>query len=270
MEEKARLLGRIQRLDREFTPSEKRLARYILQRQSIDPDAMARDVARAASVSEATVSRFCKRLGLKGFKQLKEDLGGFTVTVAPNPVVTIEEDDDLDDVVEKTLQAFSATLDETRLTLQPDQLLRAATAIVQAEKVEFFAKGASGYMARHAAVRLMSLGIPSVASDLFTAQLASARMLGRDDVAFVVTHSGENPDALRLAATAREKGATVIALTSARNSRMARQADIPLVTAEWDLLPAAEAGPSRLSQFIGLEMVVSAVTWYLQTHGLRE
>lgn len=267
MDDKIRLINRIQRVDPEFTPSERRVARYILQRQSIDSDATIKDLARAAQVSEATVSRFCKRIGLKGFAQLKEDLAGFTVTVAPHPVVAIEDDDDLDDVIAKTFQTFRTTLDDTRHMLNPDELLRAATKIAEARKVEFFANGASGYMARHAAVRLMSLGIPCVASDLYMAQLASVKMLSEGDVAFMVTHSGENPDVLRLAALANEQRATVITLTSDRRSRMAKRADIALITAEWDLVPAAEAGPSRLSQFLGLEMVVSAVTWHLQTHG---
>lgn len=267
VEEKISLINRIQRLDVEFTPSERRVARHILQRQSLEAEASVKDVAAAAQVSEASVTRFCKRVGLKGFSELKEILSTFTVMVAPNPVVAIEDDDDLDDVIAKTFQTFRTTLQDTKNTLDPDELMRAVRRIVEADKVEFFANGASGYMARHAAVRLMSLGIPCVGHDLYMAQLASAKMLGRNDVAFMVTHSGENPDVLRLASIAEEQRATVIVLTSNRRSRMAKRADIALITAEWDLVPAAEAGPSRLSQFLGLETVVSAVTWYLQTHG---
>lgn len=264
MDEKVSLIRLIQRIEPEFTPSERRVARYILETQNLDGDASVRDVAAAAQVSEATVSRFCKRLGLKGFTQLREILSAFTVTVAPNPVVTIEDDDQLEDVIEKTFHTFRTTLEDTSRVLDPEELMRAAETIAQANRVEFFANGASGYMARHAAVRLMALGIPCTAHDLFVAQLASAKMLQPNDVAFMVTHSGENPDILRLASIAEEQRATVIVLTSNRRSRMAKRAGIKLVTAEWDLVPSAEAGPSRLSQFLGLEIVVSAVTWYLQ------
>lgn len=267
MDEKITLINRIQRVDPEFTPSERRVARYILQRQTVDAGATVKDLAAACQVSEATVNRFCKRVGLKGFAHLKEILSTYTVTVAPNPVVTIEQDDDLPAVVGKTFQVFRTTLEDTQNTLDAEELLRAARCIVEASKVEFFGNGASGYLARHAAVRLMALGIPCAAHDLYVAQLASARMLGPKDVAFMVTHSGENPDVLRLAAIAAEQRATVIVLTANRRSRMAKRADIALVTAEWSLVPAAEAGPSRLSQLVGLETVVSAVTWYLQRYG---
>lgn len=269
MDEKISLINLIQRIEPEFTPSEKRVASYILKRQNLDSDASVRDIAAAAQVSEATVTRFCKRLGLKGFTQLREVLSSFTVTVAPHPVVAIEEGDDLEDVMDKTFHTFRTTLEDTSRVLDPKELLRAAGAIVEADRVEFFANGASGFMARHAAVRLMSLDIPCTAHDLFVAQLASAKMLRRNDVAFMVTHSGENPDILRLTSIAEEQRATVIVLTSNRRSRMAKRADITLVTAEWDLVPAAEAGPSRLSQFLGLELVVSAVNWYLQMNPRR-
>jgi len=265
LDEKAALIRLIQRLEREFTPSERRVARYVLERRSLENDSSVRGVAEAAQVSEATVTRFCKRLGLKGFKELRNVLSAWTVDPASHLSVAIEADDDLHDVMEKTWQAFRATVEDTGRMLDPEELERAAAAIAGAGRVEFFAGGASGYLARHAAVRLMALGIPCTVHDVFVAQLASAKMLRPGDVAFLVSHSGENPDILRLTRTAEEHGATVIVLTSNRRSRLARRADITLVTTEWDLVPATEARPSRLSQFLGLEAVVNAVTWYLQT-----
>jgi len=267
MENKAALIHRIERMKPEFSPSELRVAEYILERQTMEPTASVKDIAAAAGVSEATVTRFCKRIGLKGFSRLREIMSAYAVTIAPNPVVAIEPGDSLDDIIAKTFEVFRTTLEDTRATLAPDRVMAAAKCIAEARRVEFFANGVSNYLARHAAVRLMALGVPCGTHDLHVAQLASARMLQETDVAFMVTHSGENPDILRLTSIAMEQKATIIALTGNRRSRMAKRADIALVTSERDLVQAPEAGPSRLSQLLGLETVVSAVTWYLKACG---
>lgn len=56
MDEKTALINRIQRVDAAPAPSERRVARYILQRQSLDADVTVKDIAAACQVSEATVA----------------------------------------------------------------------------------------------------------------------------------------------------------------------------------------------------------------------
>ena len=249
----------IQRLEREFTPSERRVARYVLERRSLENDSSVRGVAEAAQVSEATVTRFCKRLGLKGFKELRNVLSAWTVDPASHLSVAIEADDDLHDVMEN-LAGLPGDGENRTCSIRKSSSGPAA-AIAGAGRVEVFAGGASG---QPCGGPPYGLGDPCRPRRVCR-PTCLGKMLRPGDVAFLVSTAGENPDILRLTRTAEEHGATVIVLTSNRRSRLARRADITLVTTEWDLVPATEAGPSRLSQFLGLEAVVNAVTWYLQT-----
>lgn len=55
--------------------SERALAAYVLARESSVPFETAATLAAKVGVSEPTVGRFCRRLGYKSFKDLKEQLG---------------------------------------------------------------------------------------------------------------------------------------------------------------------------------------------------
>ena len=54
-----------------FTASEKKLADYILSAQHSIAHMSISELADACSVADATVSRFCRRLGYKGYPDFK-------------------------------------------------------------------------------------------------------------------------------------------------------------------------------------------------------
>ena len=55
----------------QFFDSEKKIAKYILNNHKKVVDMTVSELAKESDVSEASVSRFCKRIGVKGFHQLK-------------------------------------------------------------------------------------------------------------------------------------------------------------------------------------------------------
>lgn len=54
-------------MHRGYSESEQRIVDYILEHQSEAPRLTAAQLSRAAATSEATVSRFCRKLGLAVF-----------------------------------------------------------------------------------------------------------------------------------------------------------------------------------------------------------
>ena len=57
-----------------FFDAEKKIADYILNNKKAAVDMTVAELARASGTSDATVSRFCRRCGFKGFQSLKIDL----------------------------------------------------------------------------------------------------------------------------------------------------------------------------------------------------
>ena len=54
-----------------LTPAEKKAADYVLSHQRKTQDMSITELAAASGVAEATVSRFCRRLGCKGYNAFR-------------------------------------------------------------------------------------------------------------------------------------------------------------------------------------------------------
>lgn len=54
-----------------FFDAEKKIADYILDNKKAAVDMTVAELARASGTSDATVSRFCRRCGFKGYQDLK-------------------------------------------------------------------------------------------------------------------------------------------------------------------------------------------------------
>ena len=57
-----------------YSESEQRIVDYILEHQSEAPRLTAAQLSRAAATSEATVSRFCRKLGFGSFRSFQFSL----------------------------------------------------------------------------------------------------------------------------------------------------------------------------------------------------
>ncbi|HET9346976.1 MAG TPA: MurR/RpiR family transcriptional regulator, partial [Candidatus Limnocylindrales bacterium] len=94
--------------------------------------------------------------------------------------------------------------------------------------------GAAGLVATDLRDKLYRLRKDVVAATDRHAALTGAAMLTAQDVALGISHSGETEDVVGPLALARETGATTIALTNYRESAVAKQARIVILTAVAD------------------------------------
>ncbi len=68
------ILGFICSSYEQFFDAEKKIADFIMEHKKSVVDMTVAQLARASGTSDATVSRFCRRCGFKGFQSLKMDL----------------------------------------------------------------------------------------------------------------------------------------------------------------------------------------------------
>ena len=95
------------------------------------------------------------------------------------------------------------------------------------------------------------------------AQALAAQVLGRGDVAFIVSSSGRKAELLALADTAHERGASVIAVTASQ-SPLARKADVALIV---DHVEDADLHLPMVSRVLHLLMIdILAVGVAMQRH----
>jgi RpiR family carbohydrate utilization transcriptional regulator len=248
----------------QLAPAERRVAAVMAEH----PDRIIRgtlaSVAREAGVSEPTVLRFCRTIGLASFKDLKIELAQSLVagngaltggTTSPRP---IEHGESVQSAMDKVFAQAIDALVRTRHALSKPVIERAALAIVKARRVVIFGLGASAIVAADAQHKLFRLGTAAAAYSDPHLQAMLAATLGPDDVVLAISQTGTARDVIETTGVGLQGGATVIAVTSSR-SPLAATAHILLPV---DIVEAEQVWTpmtSRLAHLATIDALVVAV-----------
>lgn len=140
--------------------------------------------------------RFCKKLGLEGFKDLKVELIRLTTEAGNRRDVDINFPFDATPTPTQVMERMEGqtTLAETQELLDPAQLDYAAKFITNARQVDFFTGSHNLYPAGMFRDRLLSAGKSATCHDNAEAQVRTALASGPDHVAIVISYSGLAPN----------------------------------------------------------------------------
>lgn len=233
MHAQASLLQLMQSDTVRLSKSDKKLSAIILT----DPSAVIhQSIARLAAnaeVSEPTVNRFCHKLGCDGYPDFKLRLAQEISSNGQLFVENLTQGDDSSMVIQKIMSSIQGSIQSLANSISPDALDRAAEAIASCKTVNFFGMGASSSVALDAQHKFFRFGMPVSAHTDFINQRMMCSMLHPDDVAVFISYTGRTDAMIVNAEIARERGATLIGVTS-NGSLLSGQCDIVLnaVTAE--------------------------------------
>ena len=209
----------------DLSPSEQRVARWILEHPKAAAGATLARLARECKTSEPTVLRFCRRVGLRGFRDLTLRL----TEALSNPVSYVHRDvspdDSTSDAVLKVMDASIQSLIDMRSQLSSMPVDATVAAMLTARQIAFAGLGASGHVATDACHKFFRLGVPCTSLCDTPMILQFAAIAEPDDVLVLLSHTGRWPDFVRATRLARERGATVIAMTNPE-SEVAGEVDL--------------------------------------------
>lgn len=221
------------RINREYyqlTGAERKIADHImLQRQECQYMSIS-ELAEAAEVAEATVSRFCRRLGYRGYSAFKLAVAGSPTGARPiSPLYgEIEAEDDVGEMCKKLCAADVEAITQTLEMLNPATVSAAADLLLSADRVLCMGLGGSMILAREAA-HLFSTAMPNFyAVDDSHHQAIRGAMLNARDAVLYYSYSGSTRDMVDLLKIARERGARTVLITHFPKSPGAALAEIVL------------------------------------------
>ena len=255
------LLVRLRGVRPSLSPAEDRVADRVLA----DPRAAAAltisELATAAETSETTVLRFCKRLGLRGYPQLRLALAEAATGRAPStaPTSDISADDTVDDVVTKVAFADARAVEDTADSIDRGALAATAAAIAAAGRVDVYGIGASALVAMDLQQQLHRIGVTAFSWNDPHIALTSATLLTTGDVAIGISHSGTTTETVEALGLARDQGASTVAVTNFPLSRLASGADHVLATAARESSLRSGATASRIAALTVVDCLYIAV-----------
>lgn len=182
-----------------LTPTEQQLSIAALAMGEDIRGLSIKEFAARTNVSVASVHRFCKKLGLEGFKDLKVELIRLTTEAGNRRDVDINFPFDATStpaqVMERMEGLYQTTLAETQELLDPAQLDYAAKLIANARQVDIFTGSHNLYPAGMFRDRLLSAGKSTTCYGGVEAQVRTALLAsGPDHVAIVISYSGLAPN----------------------------------------------------------------------------
>ena len=208
------MLSRINNALPDLSRSEKRVAEWVLEHPKEATDATLAHIAGECQTSEPTVLRFCRRLGLGGFRELGIRLAEALGTPGSYVHRDVSPDDSTSDAVMKVMDASIQSLAEMRAQLSSMPIDAAARAMASARQIAFAGLGASGHVATDACHKFFRLGIPCSSMTDTPMILQFAAIAETDDVVVLLSHTGRWQEFARAADIATGRGATVIAITN--------------------------------------------------------
>lgn len=230
-----------------FSEKYKQIADYIFQETQFNQRLTIQEFAANCGVSTATISRFAKILGFDNFQAFKMAL--LTKEATTSPLFhEINKNDSFTTMAEKIFTSNSNALKATWSLLTEEQLQKAVALINRAHLLSLFGLGASGIVAQDGYHKFLRTSIPTVFNQDYHLQLMQATKLTNQDCAIIISHSGQNKDALELARILKERQVPLIIITSFGNSSLAKLGDITLLSISEETNYRAEALHALIAQ----------------------
>lgn len=246
-------LMRVRSMAKSSSSGFERLARYIADNVDETVNLTMEQLAQKSGASYATIYRFCVKLGLSGYKELKARLieemvaprGGH----GPTAVSSIDESSDTAQILDRVFDFAASTLSDCRSILDARTVDAAVAALSNATMVLIVGQGASGVAANYAFTKLVRLGVRCSAETDGMMIATRCATLGDQDVLLAVSSSGRTSEIVSAAEAARGTGATVISIsdyavsplaaltdislhTTPRNANLYREVELPLMTGQ--------------------------------------
>ena len=216
-----------------FFKSEKKIGTYIIQHTAQVVDMTVGELAQACGVSDASVSRFCKKINMKGFHHLKITLAK-EISEKGNDNKEVSNHISVNDIEQslKNILANKVTeITQTVSMMDIKQLHEILDKLNSAKTVQFFAVGNTIPVAIDGAFKLNQIGIPAVSGTIWETQIGYTYNMTADDVVVTISNSGESTAVLRALEAASSVGATTLSITNSEKSSAAQLSDYHITTA---------------------------------------
>jgi len=236
----------------QLTNAEKRVADYVLGHRNQVHRKSISELAEACGVADATVSRFCRRLGFAGYNAFKLELaeGG-------------KEDGTGESLCPKMYQsAFDeavAALRQTTVLLEQKQVKCAVELMQSASRVICVGQGSSMIMAEEAWSLFSTLSLKYFFVPDPHLQINTVAMMEPGDVLLFFSYSGSTRDFQDIVEVARSRKVKVILVTRFLNSPGGKLADVVLQCGANEIPLQAGSATARIAQLFVLEVLFRAL-----------
>lgn len=242
-----------------LTPSSKRIADYVMSNATQVSKHSIAELSQIVNAGDATIIRFCRTLGFKGYQDFKMELAIEVSNLQGREKEIFDTDvtaEDNAEVIGHKLQStIESVLAETMNLLNFQSLESVAEALKDAKAIYFFGVGSSGLTAESAKHKFMRIGLNVDAFTNNHFMYIKSSLMQPGDFAVGLSHSGNSVETTKALRLAKESGATTIAITHNPCSDITKYSDYVLVNGNRQGQLQGDSIGTKISQLFVLDLI---------------
>ncbi|MGO2083256.1 MurR/RpiR family transcriptional regulator [Vagococcus sp.] len=237
------------------------IAHYILENHDLIPGMSISELSLACSTSQASISRFCRRINNSSFKELKEEMMEY------NSYLKREVKGDLTTKVINSDDYFSVlypSIKETRELLTPSILNKVIHWLDSSKNIYFFGSSFSNNVAKDACEKFTRINQLCFSFSSVKSQLNAIELITANDLVVFVTFSGTTKHIKRLYRKLKKKNCRIIWITANQERGLNQQNEMILPVSSLALNQYETSLIEGINLRIAVDLVYLYYTDYLR------
>jgi DNA-binding MurR/RpiR family transcriptional regulator len=243
------ILNQIETVFPQLARQERKLALLVLQHPEKVQEMHITELAQAAGIGTATVTRFVKKMGCADYSTFKVQLAAAQGIQVPPP--------DTGTVGDQVFSIYSKMLQGTWAQLDMQQLEQVIAVITQARRVYVYGQGSSGYTAEEFVQRLIRMGIAAFCTTDTHMMFINASIMTATDIVIVLSTSGSSREVNEAARMAKANGAQIVGITGSPKSPLAGLVDFAIVVKNANFVDTTRFVNSQFASMYALDIITT-------------
>lgn len=239
----------------ELYEQEKKVADYVLENPTIITSMSVKELSDRSGASQATIVRFSKKLGCKGFYHLKIALSKSIESDRELSDLTI----DTDDYSTSIKNIFISKVDEIEKcvnSLDHKSVERSMKLIKKCENLYIYGAGNTNSIAVYASYQFNQYGVKAIVNVGPEMQINAAFGMTEKDACILISNSGMSNLILDIATIAQQNSVPIIAMTSYPTSPLAMMSEETITSFTYEQEVFEVSSSSRITQMALIDMMI--------------
>ena len=234
----------------DMTPVERSIADFFLSNAE-KMDFSSKNISKRLYVSEAALSRFAKKCGYKGYRELifsyEKDL--------ESEVPKENTEQDVSSFTKKIRGSYASLLNESFNLLKEKQIRKVTAMLDTAKKICVYGMGSSGFVAKEFQLRFMRIGLTVEAFTDSQMMQMNAALADSETLVIGLSLSGRTKEVNHAVRLAKKKGAAVVYLTANEHPEVADCCDELVQTAYMKNLDTGTRISPQITLLVMLDVI---------------
>ena len=254
-EQNMNILDRIHASYYQLTAAERRVADYVLSQYRQVQFMSITQLAEECGSADATISRFCRNLGSKGFNAFKLELAKYAATADDGLRVRPAATDSPEGRCAGAGRLSKEAIDQTISLVRSEDVEKVVSIFEEADRV--FCMGAGGSMILATECSHLFSTVCNKFSAIWDShmQMSITATMNTNDVIVLFSYSGATGNAMEVLGLAKQRGIRTVLITRYPKSPAATLADVVLCCGSSESPFQFGSVPAKVAQLVLLDVL---------------